>query len=248
MGLNLSVNILTSTFLVTVLAFFLITGILFFYAYVKVGQILEQGNSRTNDLETLNSALGNLKVAYITAFIAAAATLILAILYAGHETVFSPSEYFHMVIYLIAYVLLIVSVIYAFLALNKINTVGVTFKNGADGYIWAGLLMSIFAFIGLTTTAGGRLGMNIIRSDTKNRVLTAEHKVNQFLPAIHHRLEANLPDIHQKVTETHMHTRRLVSGCYDPCNNVLPNNVVETEMIETGPSTCYGNEYQCETY
>ena len=55
MGLNLSVNILTSTFLVTVLAFFLITGILFFYAYVKVGQILEQGNSRTNDLETLNS-------------------------------------------------------------------------------------------------------------------------------------------------------------------------------------------------
>src|SRR5579883_1726918 len=182
MGLNLSVNILTSTFLVTVLAFFLITGILFFYAYVKVGQILEQGNSRTNDLETLNSALGNLKVAYITAFIAAAATLILAILYAGHETVFSPSEYFHMVIYLIAYVLLIVSVIYALLALNKINTVGVTFKNGADGYIWAGLLMSIFAFIGLTTTAGGRLGMNIIRSDTKNRVLTAEHKVNQFLP------------------------------------------------------------------
>lgn len=226
MGLNLSLNILTSGFLITCVIFFLITGILFWYAYVKIGQILQQGNSKTNDLATLNSALGNLKTAYILAFIASAATLILALLYAGHETVVAPSEYFHLIIYLIAYGLLIISVIYAFLGLNKINTVGVTFKNGADGYIWAGLLMSIFAFIGLTATGSGRLGMNIVRSSTSQRLKNVEEKVNNQLPRLHDTVSTLLPQVHSKVSDIHANT--VMSYGMDGINGINDVNGIDS--------------------
>lgn len=200
--MGLTVNILTSGFLITVIMFFVLTGILFYSAYAKIGQVLEDGNSTDNDLELLNSALNSIKTAYILAFIAAALTFILAILYAGHETVIKPSEYIHMVIYLATYVLLIVSIIYAYIALTKIYDIRIKQRNGADSFIWAGLLMSIFAFIGLTATGTGRLGMNIVRSKTEDRVASVESKINEHLPAIRGQVEKHLPAIRSQIDNT----------------------------------------------
>jgi hypothetical protein len=201
--MGLTVNILTSGFLVTVIIFFVLTGILFFSAYSKVGQVLEAGDSKNNDLTKLDSVLNSIKVAYILAFIAAALTFVLAILYAGHETVITPSEYWHLAIYLITYVLLVISVIYAYIALNKLYDIGITQRNGADAYIWAGLLMSIFAFVGLTATGTGRLGMNIVRTDTRKRIEKVEGSINTHLPAIRNQVETHLSAIHDKV-DTHL--------------------------------------------
>jgi len=199
--MGLSVNILTSGFLVTVILFFVLTGILFYSAYAKIGEVLEEGNSKENNLSQLDSALKSIRVAYILAFIAAALTLILSILYAGHETVVKPSEYIHLVIYLVTYVLLVISVIYAYIALTKIYTLKIVQRNGSDSFIWAGLLMSIFAFIGLTATGTGRLGMNIVRTSAENRINNVESNINEHLPAIRNHVENHLPAIREQVNK-----------------------------------------------
>jgi hypothetical protein len=208
--MGLSVNILTSGFLVTVVIFFLLMGILFYSAYAKIGQVLLENDSSKNDLERLDSCLNSVKVAYILAFIGAGLALLLALLYAGHETVVTPSEYWHLALYLITYALLIISVIYAFIALNKLYDTRITQRNGADAYLWAGLLMSIFAFVGLTATGSGRLGMNIVRSGARSRLEAAESKINEHLPAIRGHveetranIEAHLPAVRSKVDQIH---------------------------------------------
>ena len=208
--MGLSVHILTSGFLVTVVVFFILTGYFFATAYSKMGQVLLQGDRKSNNLEKLDSALNSVKVAYILAFIAAGLTLLLALLYAGHETVINPSEYWHLALYLITYVALVISVIYAFIALNKLYDVGISDRNGADAYLWAGILTAIFAFIGLTATGSGRLGMNVVRSKARSRLEGVESKINEHLPAIRDRIEnvnstveTHLPMAHAKIDEIH---------------------------------------------
>ena len=203
MGLRVTANILTSGFLVTVIIFFVLMGYLFFAASEKMGQVLLSGDRRENDLEQLESAYNSIKVAYILAFISAGITLLLAILYAGHETVISPSEYWHLALYLITYILLIISIIYAFIALNKLYDIRINTRNGADAYIWAGLLMSIFAFVGLTATGSGRIGMNVVRSETQARVNKVEANINEHLPAIRSSVESHLPVVRDKVDQLH---------------------------------------------
>lgn len=199
MGLNLSVNILTSGFLVTVIIFFVLMGVLFVSASSKMGEVLLAGDSKNNNLEQLDSAFNSIKVAYILAFITSALTLLLAILYAGHETVISPSEYWHTALYLITYILLIVSVVYGYIALDKLYDISIKDRNGADAYIWAGMLMALFAFVGLTATGSGRLGMNIARSGAKNRLDSVESKINKHLPAIRSQVDSHLPAIRSQV-------------------------------------------------
>ncbi len=208
--MGLSVNILTSGFLVTVFVFLLLMGILFYSAYTKVGAVLLENDSTRNDLTQLDSVLNTLKWAYISAFIAAGLGLILAVLYAGHETAFSPSEYWHLGLYVLTVIVWLVSVIAAYMALNRLYNTRISERNGADAYIWAGLLMSIFAFTGLITTGAGRIGMNAVRSTARNRVEAAENKIHTHLPAIHEHvaathanIEAHLPSMHQKVADIH---------------------------------------------
>lgn len=180
--MGLSINILTSGFLVTVIIFFVLMGVLFYSAATKMGEVLLAASNRGNDLQQLDSAYNAVRVAFILAFIAAAITLILAILYAGHELVFAPSEFWHLALYLITYILLVISAVYAFIALGRLYNLGIIDRNGADAYIWAGLLMAIFAFIGLTATGSGRLGMNIVRSNVRTRLEQVEANVNEHLP------------------------------------------------------------------
>lgn len=180
--MGLSVNILTSGFLVTVVIFFVLMGILFYSAAAKMGEVLLGPNNRANNLQQLKSAYDAARVAYILAFIGAAIALALAVLYAGHEIAFTPSEYWHLALYLITYALLVISVVYAYIALNRMYDLGIVDRNGADSFLWAGLLMAIFAFIGLTATGSGRIGMNLVRSDARNRLEQVEANINTHLP------------------------------------------------------------------
>lgn len=199
MGLNLGVNILTSGFLVTVLIFLVVMGVLFVTAASKIQEVLIDGDSRTNNQQELKSAYNSVRVAYILAFIAAALALLLAILYAGHETVINPSEYWHLALFLITYILLVISVIYAYVALDKIYDLRIADRNGADAYIWAGMLMAIFGFVGLTASGTGRLGMNIMRTGASKRLSAAETKVNEHLPAIRAQVDENLQAVKDQV-------------------------------------------------
>ena len=74
--MGLTVNILTSGFLVTVIIFFVLMAILFREASVKLGEILLAGDNRSNNLEQVDSAFNAAKVTYILAAIAAIITLI----------------------------------------------------------------------------------------------------------------------------------------------------------------------------
>jgi len=213
MGLNLTANILTSGFLVSVVIFFVLMGYFLLMAYSKIGQVLEQGDSRRNDLEKLDKSLNDVRIAYILAFIAAGMSLLLAFLYAGHETIFAPSEYWHLALYLITYALMVISVIYVFIALNKLYDINIEDRNGADSYMWASLFVALFAFMGLTATSSGRLGMNIARSGAKKRLDSVESKVNEHLPAIRahaenlrNRVESDIPVIKAKVDDLHQAT------------------------------------------
>lgn len=262
--MGLSVHILTSGFLVTVVIFFVLTGYFFATAYSKIGQVLEQGDSKSNDLEKLDSTLNSVRVAYILAFIAAGLTLLLAVLYAGHETVIKPSEYWHLALYLITYVALVISVIYAFIALNKLYDVGISDRNGADAYLWAGVLTAVFAFIGLTATGSGRLGMNAVRSKARSRLEGVESKINEHLPAIRDRVEhvratvdSHLPMAHAKIDEIHRSSVVPVSQSFAPSEvvrtEVTPSKVVRTEVIpsevvrtEVFPSEVFRTEVRPE--
>lgn len=222
MGLNLGANILTSGFLVTVIIFFVLMGILFYNASIKMGEVLLNGDSRSNNLEKLDSAYNATRVAYSLAFIAAIISLLLALLYAGHETVISPSEYWHLALYLITYILLVISVIYAFIALTRIYSLEIRDRNGADAFLWSGLLMSIFAFVGLTATGSGRLGMNIMRDKAASRVNKAECLVNEHLPSVRNKID----ELHSGVfgipmEETHVITHH---GDDYSCSQKVPTH------------------------
>jgi iron only hydrogenase large subunit-like protein len=115
--------------------------------------------------------------------------------------VISPSEYWHLALYLITYILWIIAMVYAYIALDKVYDVRISTRNGADAYIWAGMLMAIFAFIGLTATGTGRLSMNIMRTRTSQRVNQAESKINEHLPAIRDKVDTHLENIRQDVTQ-----------------------------------------------
>jgi hypothetical protein len=208
--MGLSVHILTSGFLVSVVVFFISTGYFFAAAYSKVNQVLQKGDSKANNLNQLESVLNSLRVAYVLAFIAAGLTLLLAVLYAGHETIITPSEYWHLALYLITYALLVISTIYAFIALNKLYDVRISDRNGADSYIWAGYLTSLFAFMGLTATGSGRLGMNAVRHKAKQRIEAVENTIHEHLPAIRDKVEdvkssvdTHLSMAHAKIDDLH---------------------------------------------
>ena len=264
MGLNLTANILTSGFLVSVVVFFVLMGYFLLMAYSKIGQVLEQGDSRRNNLEKLDKSLNDVRIAYILAFIAAGMSLLLAFLYAGHETIFAPSEYWHMALYFITYALMVISVIYAFIALNKLYDVSIEDRNGADSYIWASLFVVLFAFMGLTATSTGRLGMNIARSGAKKRLDQAEGKINEHLPAIRSqvervksKVESDIPVIRSKVDQLHEATLSNMDMMSSPSIPVSSSPMINRSVISSPTmgsplpqptsSNCPGNLPQLST-
>ena len=104
---------------------------------------------------------------------------------------------------MLTYILWVVAVVYAYIALDKLYDLKIRDRNGADAYIWAGFVMAIFAFIGLTVTGSGRLGMNIARTGAADRLSKVEANINSHLPVIRSQVDSHLPIIRSQV-ETHL--------------------------------------------
>lgn len=96
--------------------------------------------------ESLRHASGNLVVAYILAYIAAGVSLVLAILYFFQPNI-QISEIPHTIVFIIIFALLIISVIFGFVALSDIDESSVSDKKGSVGWIWAGFAMAIFSLL-----------------------------------------------------------------------------------------------------
>lgn len=224
-------------------------GYFFCMAYSKMKKVLEQGDSKRNDLGKLDSALNNIKVAYVLAFIAAGLSLLLSLLYAGHESVISPSEYWHLALFLITYALLVISVIYAFMVLNKLYDLRIEDRNGADSYIWAGLFVALFGFLGLTASSSGRLGMNIARGGASKRLQAAESKVNEHLPAIRSHIESvrnsvenDMPVIRSKVDQLHQSNLMSSPVLGDPL--VIPSSRLSQPLPQVSQPQPMGSSCQ----
>jgi len=174
MGLNLGVSAMTSGGLILTTLFLAIMGILLVTASNKVK---ESPNSEDEDLKKIDN---NLVTSYILIWIAAGVTLLLAIAYGGQESAWNLPEWIHAILGFGVIVLLVIGIIYAYIALNELNTPEISdAKNNADAYIWASLVLGVFTFIGLIITGSGRITYNVVKGESTKRVLDAEQKIHE---------------------------------------------------------------------
>ena len=69
-NLSWGLHSITSGFLVTVLIFFVLAGIVFLVANDKIDDVIVNGDSKKNNPDRLNKAFSNARIAYILIFIA----------------------------------------------------------------------------------------------------------------------------------------------------------------------------------
>ena len=143
--------------LLIVFALLILAGAIFFtIAQGNVTRIEEhdQGNTK------LKNASSNLLVAYILGYIAAGISIVLAILYFGHVTWGINSEIPHLILFILLFLLVIVSGIFAFIALSNIGDADPDDKKASDGWIWAGLVAGLIAIIILIISGAWRAQYN----------------------------------------------------------------------------------------
>lgn len=191
-----SLHIVTSGFLVTVVIFLIIASIVMLAGFNKIDDVLDAGDSRRNNLDRVKTALDQARVAYILTFIAAGLSLLLSVMYAGQERLWHLHQGFHAFVYLLIYASIVIAAIYAFLSINELNHLDIEDKNSGDTYLWVGLLMILFAFIGLAGTSSAQLGMTSVRSEAVDRTKAVESKINEHLPVIRRQTE----EIHRATT------------------------------------------------
>jgi len=150
------------------------------------------------------------------------------IAYVGHESWWTPSEWVHTAIFVVAIILLIIGLILAYTAMNRLNVPEYQdIKNSADSYVWASLLLGLFTFIVLITAGTGRAGFNAMRSQAGKRILHAEEKVHQ----IHDSVVKGLNPYHsgEKVeTVQTVHTAPPVTRTVVKEVEIVPDTTVET--------------------
>jgi len=179
MGLGIGANALTSgiTFLGTILL--VIMGILLVSSSKKVEQLPEF--NRSSNLQKLRD---NIKTAYILTFIAAGLVFLISIAYGGHESAWCPSEWWHGTFAVIALIILVIAVIFAYVALNDLYNPELEDTNGSVSFIWAYLVMSIFAFLILGGAASARVGYNVVSDNASKRINMVEKKFHEVHSAI----------------------------------------------------------------
>ncbi len=179
MGLGIGANALTSgiTFLGTILL--VIMGILLVSSSNKVEQLPEF--NRSTDLQKLRD---NIRTAYILTFISAGIVFLISIAYGGHESAWCPSEWWHGTFAVIALIILVIAVIFAYVALNDLYNPELEDRNGADSFIWAFLIISIFAFLVLGGAASARAGYNVVSDNASKRINMVEKKFHEVHSAI----------------------------------------------------------------
>lgn len=175
MGLNIGLNAITAGGLFLAAIFMVLMGFTLVSAASKIKEI--PGFDESTGLKDIYNAL---RVAYILIFIAAGLTLILAILYAGHQKYWCPTEWIHGVVYVIIIALLVIGGVYAYGALTDIdNPLLEGKKNGSTGYIWAALFLGLFALMILIGTGSGRVGYNVMKDEANSRLKEAEVKIKE---------------------------------------------------------------------
>lgn len=130
----------------------LVAAILFTIAQVRVTEITEFKNGNAK----LNSAKNNLIIAYVLAYIATGIGIILAILYFGHVAWGIKNEWPHLIVFLLLFALIIVSGIFAFIALSDISNASPADNKGAPGWIWGGLASLLVSLIVLIISGAWR--------------------------------------------------------------------------------------------
>jgi hypothetical protein len=148
----------------------LVGAILFTVAQVRVTNIEEYKNGNTK----LNSAKNNLIIAYVLAYIAAGMGLVLSILYFGHVAWGIKTEWPHLIIFLLLFVLVIVSGIFAFIALSDISNASPADNKGATGWTWGGLGVLLAAVIILIISGAWRAQHNSSKAQTATTTSTQQ--------------------------------------------------------------------------
>ena len=107
----------TYTAILIILAFInsILAGLFFTFSQSEITKSIEHDTN-----EKLRSASGNLLIAYILAYIAGGICLLLGILY-FFQGILGWKEIVHAIVFLLIFVLLIVSMIFGFLALSDID-------------------------------------------------------------------------------------------------------------------------------
>ena len=139
--------------LLIVFALLILLGAIFFtIAQVRVMDTDEYKNGE----KEMHDAKNNLMIAYILGYIAAGIGIVLAILYFGHVTWGIKSEIPHAILFILLFLLIIVSGIFGFIALDNINKSNATDKKGSEGWIWAGQIAGLIAIIVLIISGAWR--------------------------------------------------------------------------------------------
>lgn len=223
----------TSGFLVTVTIFFVLMGIVQVAAHNKIEDVLEQGDDRRNNKDRLKKAQDQSRVAYILSFIGAGLSILLAILYGGQERAWVISGWVHSVIFLATYALLIISAIYAFLAINELNHLDVEEKNGSTTYLWVSLLLGLFAFIGLTGSGSAQVGLSSIRKETGDRITAVEDNVNTHLPVVRQKVD----ELHRSATMQRLGSSNAALPAIPPSTPLSVSRSVTTSPEATVATT-----------
>jgi NADH:ubiquinone oxidoreductase subunit 6 (subunit J) len=182
MGLNIGANAITAGGLYVGTILLVVMGILLVSATNKAREIREGSNQ--DGIDRLEKIDRDLRTAYILTFVAAAITFLIGAAYTGHETVWCPSEWWHGLFGVIALIVLIIAVVYAYIALNDLFHPDIPERNGADQFIWAALVVSVFAFLTMGAVGSGRVGYNAVGNDTTERLYMAEKKIHEAHSAI----------------------------------------------------------------
>lgn len=104
----------------------------------------------------LNNARSALLVAFILGYVAAGIGIILAILYFGHVAWGINSELPHLFVFILLFACIIISAIFAFVALSNISNSGAQNKAGSEGWIWGALIAYLIALIVLIISGAWR--------------------------------------------------------------------------------------------
>ena len=130
----------------------LVGAILFTVAQVRVTNTTEYKNGNSK----LNSAKNNLIIAYILGYIAAGMGILLAIIYFGHVAWGITNEIPHLIIFILLFLLVIVSGIFGFIALSDINGTNIPDKGAITNWIWAAEVLGLLALILLVISGAWR--------------------------------------------------------------------------------------------
>jgi len=134
-----------ASILLVAAAFSLVMGIL-----LSISQSRVRGSSDFETNDKLQSAESWIITAYVLAYIAAGITIVLSILYFGHVTWGINNEWPHLVVYIILFILIVLSGIFGFIALSDLDYSNAN-KESADAWIWwslgAGLVSILLILI-----------------------------------------------------------------------------------------------------